>query len=75
MANVDRSVVNLDDGERNRLHAIWSRSGKNLILTITDSHPGPSNAPMQRQVELAPAQVEDLISFLSETLARRPTDR
>jgi hypothetical protein len=75
MGKADRQSINLDDGERNRLHANWSRSGKNLILTIMDSHPYPSKEPMMRQVELRPQQVAELITFLSETLADSPTDR
>jgi hypothetical protein len=69
--DADRQSITLDDSERNRLHGTWSRSGKNLILTIMDS----KRSPTMQQIELRPEQVETLVTFLSDTLARRPTDR
>ena len=66
----DRPVIELDDGESRRLHAMWSRSGKHLLLTVTTAR---WDKPVQ--VELRPDQVERLIEFLSGTLAREPGDR
>jgi hypothetical protein len=63
-------VLQLDDGESRRLHATWSRSGKHLIVTATTVS---WEKPMQ--VELRPDQVERLIEFLSQTVAREPGDR
>jgi hypothetical protein len=62
MARKDQPVIQLDDGESNRLHAVWSGSGKRLIVSV---------APRARwdeatQVELTPEQVESLRSFLAE---------
>jgi hypothetical protein len=61
MPDEQRPVIELDDGESNRLHAVWSRSGKRLILTV---------APRGKwheagQVELDSEQGEQLRAFLS----------
>jgi hypothetical protein len=52
----------LEDAESNLLHAIWSRSGRRLVVSI---------APRGRwheagQIELDHEQVEELRSFLVE---------
>ena len=60
MTDENRSVVELDDAERNRLHATWSRSRKHLIVTVTKR--GSS-----AQVELTKDQVEALQRFLENT--------
>jgi hypothetical protein len=65
-----RRPITIDDDENRRLHAIWSRSGKRLIVTATT----PSWSEY-RQVELRPEQVEELIQFLTETLASDPADQ
>lgn len=70
MPKDDRPVIELDDDENRRLHATWSRSGKRLIVTATTS-----NWAKPMQVELRPDQVERLIEFLSDTVAREPGDR
>jgi hypothetical protein len=62
MAKTERPAIQLDGGESNRLHAVWSGSGKRLIVSI---------APRARwheakQVELTPEQVERLHFFLAE---------
>lgn len=60
-----RVAIEFDDGEDSRLHAVWSRCGKHLIITATArrwSEP--------RQVELRPDQVKQLIEFLSESVER-----
>jgi hypothetical protein len=59
-------VLQVDDGEGNRLHAIWSRSGKHLIVTVRPRR-GSQDAG---QVELDADQVEQLRAFLTETLRR-----
>ena len=57
-------VFEVEDGENNRLHADWSRSGKRLILSIVRRGKWDDVA----QAELTPAQVEELRTFLEETL-------
>jgi hypothetical protein len=59
----DRPAIQLDDGDNNRLHAVWSRSRRHLIVSV---------APRARwdsagQVELNPDQVATLRDFLAET--------
>jgi hypothetical protein len=66
----ERRPITLDDDESRRLHAIWSRSGKRLIVTATT----PSWSEYH-QVELRPEQVEELIRFLTDTVAAAPPDR
>jgi hypothetical protein len=63
-----RRVIQLDDNEGHRLHAVWSRSGKRLIVSVADG-PGWDSAG---QVELAPEQVEVLRRFLTETVVEPP---
>ncbi len=70
MAKGDRSAIQLDDGDNGRLHAIWSRSGKHLIVTVTTQR-----WDKLMQIELRPDQVEELVAFLSETIALEPTER
>jgi hypothetical protein len=53
----------MEDGETNVLHAVWSRSGQRLIVSI---------APRGRwdeagQIELDQSQLEKLQAFLIET--------
>jgi hypothetical protein len=70
MPKDERSAIQFDDDENKRLHAVWSRSGKRLIVTATTTRWDKS-----AQVELQPDQVEKLIAFLSETIALEPRDR
>jgi hypothetical protein len=64
MPDEERPLIQLDDGERNRLHAVWSRSGKRLIVTVAPR--GKSHEA--GQVELDHEQVRELQAFLAETL-------
>ncbi len=51
MAKADRDAIQFDDDEKHRLHLVWSRSGKHLIVTAsTDQWED------LRQVELIPDQ-------------------
>jgi hypothetical protein len=59
MPPVERSSLKLKDDDGNRLNAIWSRSGKRLILTVTAGISGEA-----RQIELRAGQVEVLARFL-----------
>ena len=70
MPKDERRGIQLDDDEDKRLHAVWSRSGKHLIVTATTTR-----WDKFAQVELRPDQVESLIAFLSETVALQPRDR
>jgi hypothetical protein len=65
MPREERPVISLDDGERNQLHATWSRSGKRLIVTVRSGKGHEAG-----QVELDSEQAEQLRAFLSETLPR-----
>jgi hypothetical protein len=71
MPKPERKTITLDDPEGLRLHAGWSRSGARLGLAILRQAPQRD----YHQVELRPEQVEELIQFLSETLASDPGDR
>jgi hypothetical protein len=70
MPRQERHALQLDDDENRRLHAVWSRSGKRLIVTATTQQWGE-----ERQVELRPEQVTTLIQFLSETVGQEASDR
>ena len=61
-----RVAIELDDDEDGRVHAVWSRSGKHLII---HRHTRQRSEPMQ--VELRPDQVSQVIEFLSESVERR----
>jgi hypothetical protein len=58
----ERDAVELHDDEGGRLNAVWSRSGKRLIVTV-------HRRGEWAQVELRPNQVEDLAAFMSERRA------
>lgn len=71
MTKPERPTLTLDDPEGLQLHAVWSRSGAHLGLAIWKTPPISD----YHQVELRPDQVEQLIRFLTETLASDPGDR
>jgi hypothetical protein len=52
-----RQVINLTDEDGGKLNAIWSRSGKRLILTV-------DRRSEHAQIELTAAQVDELAHFL-----------
>jgi len=58
----EQPVIQIDDGESNRLHVVWSRSGKHLIVSIARGGEWDGAG----QVELTPAQVEELRDFLAQ---------
>jgi hypothetical protein len=70
MPKDERRAIEFDDDDNGRLRAVWSRSGKNLIVTGTTRR-----WDKFVQVELRPEQVETLIAFLAETVALQPRDR
>jgi hypothetical protein len=70
MPRDERRAIQFDDDENRRLHAVWSRSGKRLIVTVTTQR---WEWPMT--VELRPDDVERLIAFLSETVALQAGNR
>jgi hypothetical protein len=53
-----RPALRLDDGERNFLHAGWSRSGKRVIVSVGKSW-GEAG-----QIELTPDQAKRFAAFL-----------
>ena len=65
-----RRAIQLDDDDNGRLHAVWSRSGKHLIMTATTPR-----WDKRMQVELRPDQVRELVAFLSESVELQPSER
>jgi hypothetical protein len=65
----DRRAIQLDDDEHGRLHAVWSRSGKHLIVTATTD-----TWDQIMPVELQPDQVNGLIAFLADTVALQSSE-
>jgi hypothetical protein len=69
MAKRDRESVWLDGDEGDRLHAVWSRSGKRLIVTIW-------KRGYPTQIELPPAELDKLTRFVvKSTGVRSPRER
>jgi hypothetical protein len=68
MAKQDAPRITLDDADGWRLHAVWSRSGKRLGVSV-------STVTWRdiQQMELRREQVQELIDFLVETLAAPPS--
>lgn len=58
MTSADRPTIQFDDDEGGHLDAIWSRSGRCLIVTVR-------KRDAWAQVELRPEQVNDLAGFLA----------
>jgi hypothetical protein len=58
MASYEPQAIQLDDDEDGQLHAIWSRSGKGLIVTVT-------RRGDCAQIELQRAQVVELARYLA----------
>jgi hypothetical protein len=71
MPQRERSSLFLDDPDGRRLHAVWSRSGARLGLAIWKTRPFSD----LQQVQLREEQVEKLIRFLEESLARNRRER
>ena len=59
MDTAARGAVELHDDEGGLLNAVWSRSGKRLIVTV-------NRRGEWAQVELRREQVEQLAGFLAE---------
>jgi hypothetical protein len=59
----ERPVIQLEDGEGNRLHAVWSRSWKHLILSVVPRGKWHEAS----QIELDGEQLKRLATFLQET--------
>jgi hypothetical protein len=58
----DQAALELDDAENNRIHAVWSRSGKHLIVSVASA----GNWQSASQVTLTRDQVARLRDFLAE---------
>jgi hypothetical protein len=65
-----RAHCRLEDGEANLFDAVWSRSGKHLIVTVA---PRGSWA-RAGQVELTPDQLTVLRQFLDDTIGQPDGD-
>jgi hypothetical protein len=63
-----RPVWSADDADGYRLHATWSRSWHSLIFTIMQSAGGDLG---MRQAALDAEQVDELLEFLTASLAER----
>jgi hypothetical protein len=59
MGAPERKAVELRDDEGGSLNAVWSRSGRRLIVTV-------NRRGEWAQVELRREQVDELVSFLAE---------
>jgi hypothetical protein len=71
MPKGERSHITLEDGERNLFDAIWSRSGKHLLVSVAPR----GDWDRVGQVELLPDQLNELRRFIDETTSRKPADR
>ena len=60
----DHPAIQLDDAQSNRFHAVWSRSGKHLIVSVA----ARGNWDAASQVELTAEQAEELQRFLAGSL-------
>jgi hypothetical protein len=61
VAEHERARIRLEDGKKNVLHALWSRSGK---LRVHVASAQPSGGASETVMELTPDQVELLERFL-----------
>ena len=61
MPKVERPATQITGEEDHIVHATWSRSGKNLILTVARN----ASWVDYQQVLLTPSQAEDLSRFLA----------
>ena len=66
-----RHSISLDDPNGLRLEALWSRSGTTLLCTVWRIDP----KQLQLQMAFRPDQIEELVEFFAETLAKSPADR
>ena len=67
MAKDNRPVFALDDADDNQIHAMWSRSGRRLMISV--------NSPRWDrlgQVELTHDQVDQLAAFLAQSKPGKP---
>jgi len=62
--------ITVEDPNGLRLHAVWSRSGARLGLSLSKP-----NGDDYSQIELRPEQVQTLADFLAETAASPAADR
>jgi hypothetical protein len=59
MTSDERPIIRLADDEGGELYAIWSRSGKRLVVTV-------DRGGQYGQVELRPEQVVELARYLTD---------
>ena len=71
MPKEDRAHCRFEDGEANLFDAVWSRSGKHLIVTVAPR----GSWDRAGQVELTPDQLAQLRQFLDDTIGLPPGDR
>ena len=68
MPKQGRESITLNGAEGDQLNAIWSRSGRRLIVTVR-------KRDQWAQVELRPDQVDTFARFLAEKVAQPPDER
>jgi hypothetical protein len=71
MAKQERSGVRLEDAEGNLFEAVWSRSGKRLIVSVTPRGSWDGAG----QVELTPEQLTAVRQFIDATIDIAPSER
>jgi hypothetical protein len=64
MAKHERTGIRLEDGEGNLFDAVWSRSGKHLVVSVA---PGGS-WDRAGQIELTPEQLATVRQFIDDTI-------
>lgn len=62
MARAERPATQIVGEQGHVIHATWSRSGKNLIVTVAEN----AHWKGYQQVLLSSAQAEELVRFLRE---------
>jgi|tagenome__1003787_1003787.scaffolds.fasta_scaffold20096151_1 hypothetical protein len=68
MTRHERGGIRLEDGEGNLFDAVWSRSGKRLIVSVAPRGSWDGAG----QVELTPAQLTSVRQFIDESIGGAP---
>jgi hypothetical protein len=61
----ERRDLRIEDAEGNLFDAVWSRSGKHLIVTVAPR----GDWDRAGQIELSPEQLASVRQFIDETIA------
>jgi hypothetical protein len=71
MPKHERSGVRLEDAEGNLFDAVWSRSGKRLVVSVVPRGSWDGAG----QVELTPEQLTAVRQFIDATIDIAPSER